>query len=119
MAENSCLRLRRIEEILSSRFQRSCAGVCPQLAKALAAASTAFRASSAVPSGNRPMTWEGLQGLQEEKLFAAPEVLPPMRFFPSRGSLASTLFRAEEKASRFVSSEKSVSGSFWNAGSKC
>src|SRR5262249_16526915 len=118
MAEYSCLRSRRILAIFTSRFDRSSGFVRLQAEKALAAASTAWTASSFVPSGKCPMTCDFLQGLTDSKDFAAPTSRPPTWFFPWMGRRFSTRASASAKALRLASTVKSVSGSLRNSGSK-
>ena len=118
IAENSCLRLRRIPAIRTSSCTRSAGGVRLHAGKASWAASTARTASSELPSGNRPMTCVFFAGLKDSKCFVAPASLPPMWFFPWIGSRDSTFLKASAKSRLFPSTVKSVSGSFRNSRSK-
>ena len=98
--------------------ERSSARVRLQDAKAFVAASTARRRPSPFPRGKRPMIWRKSQGLTDSKCFAAPSALTADSVQPWRGRRFSIFASAARKAFLWASTEKSVSGSLWNSGSK-
>ncbi len=118
IAENSCLRRRRIAPIRRMSDARSTSGIRLQEANAFVATSTARPASAIVASGKRPMTCLKSLGLMESKCLAAGTVLPPTTLRPWIGRRLSTFVSAARKAFRLASMEKSVRGSFENSGSK-
>ena len=100
LAENSCLRRRRIDAIRRTSAARSSAGVRLQAGNAFVAAfdgpvGVGWRSPRG--SGRRPA--RKLQGLQRfEILLGAADRFPPIRFCPWIGSCFSTAARAARKA---------------------